>query len=522
MLDTLRANARSTLTYVLFGIIIVVFVVSFGPGSCGGRVGRQGSMQPQEEVARVDGETISAQEWEQQYGALFRAYQQQAGQSFTRELADRLGLRRVAADQLVERVLLRQEAARQGIVVGDDDLERAITENPAFQAGGKFDYEYYQRAVTNSYGSATRFEQVLRGDLAVQKLLALLRQTAKISDDEVKEAWLADADKVNVEFVRFPVSAAATEVKVTPADAEAFAKANADAVKQRYEASKARYDKPKRVKARHVLVKIEQDATPAAVEAAQAKANEALARVKKGEDFAKVAKELSDDPGSKDRGGDVGEFGPGVMAPEFEHAAFGAKPGDLVGPVRTQFGFHVIKVDGVQEAQSVSFDAVKNEVARELLQEQRAKELAKKHADEALARAKAGRSLAELFPAGAKAAKLGGTPLQAEETGLYGASATLVPRVGVAPELQKAALAGTPGQVLGEFDTAGGPIVAQLKARQKADPAQFEAKKAEYAERLRARREAQVESAFVKALRERADVKVNDKLAGPSAEAARG
>jgi peptidyl-prolyl cis-trans isomerase D len=515
MLDTLRANARSTLTYVLFGIIIVVFVVSFGPGSCGGRTGRQAGMQPQEEIARVDGEIISAQEWEQQYAALFRAYQAQAGESFTRELADRMGLRRVAADQLIERTLLRQEAARQGIVVGDADLEKAIKENPGFQAGGKFDYEYYQRAATNAYGSPARFEQVLRGELAVGKLVALLRQTTKISDDEVKEAWLADADKVNVEFVRFPLSAAAAEVKVTPAEAEAFAKANAEAVKQRYEASKARYEKPKRVRARHILVKVEPDAAPAAVEAAQKKANDALARVKKGEDFAKVAKELSDDPGSKDRGGDVGEFGPGVMAPPFEQAAFAAKAGDLVGPVRTQFGFHLIRVDGVQEAQSVSFDQAKAEVARELVQEQRAKELAKRQADDALARAKAGKSLAELFPAGGKGPK-------AEETGLYAASATVVPRIGVAPELQKAALAGAQGQVLGVFDTAAGPVVAQLKARQKADPAQFDAKKAEIAERLRARRESQVESAFVKALRERADVKVNDRLTGPATEAARG
>lgn len=515
MLDTLRANARSTLTYVLFGIIIVVFVVSFGPGSCGGQAGRQGQTQPREEIARVDGEVISAQEWEQQYGALYRAYQQQAGESFTRDLADRMGLRRIAADQLVDRVLLRQEASRQGIVVSDEDLERAIKALPSFQAGGRFDAKYYEQVTTNQYGSPARFEEILRTELAIQKLVALVRQTSKVSDDEVKEAWLADADKVNLEFVRFPLQAAAAEVKVTPADAEAYAKSSADAVKQRYEASKARYEKPKRVKARHVLVKVEPEAAPAAVEAAQKKANDALARVKKGEDFAKVAKEVSDDPGSKDRGGDVGEFGPGVMAPEFEGAAFSAKAGDVVGPVRTQFGFHVVKVDAVQEPQAVTFDQVKHEVAREMLQEQRAKELAKRQAGEALGRAKAGRTLAELYPADGKGPR-------AEETGFYGTSVQIIPRIGVSAELQKAAAAGTPGQVLGEFDTAGGPIVARVKARQKADPAQFESKKAEIAQRLRVQREAQVESAFVKALRDRAAVKVNEKVAGPSLEAARG
>jgi len=500
MLDYLRANARSSLTYFLFGIIIVVFIVSFGPGSCGGRSGQMPSSAARgEEVARVNGESIDAAEWEQQYGALFRAYQQQGGEAFTRELADRMGLRRIAADQLVERVLLRQEAARQGIVVGDDDLSRAVKENPAFQSGGHFDYEYYQRAVTNAYGSTSRFEERLREDLAVQKMVTLLRQTTKVSDDEVKEAWLADADKVNVEFVRFPLAAVKAEANVTPAEAEAFAKANPDQVKAKYEASKARWDKPKRVRARHILAKVDEGATPAQQSAAQKKAEDALARVKKGEDFAKVAKELSDDRGSADRGGDVGEFGPGAMAKPFEDAAFAAKKGEIVGPVRTNFGFHVIEVTDVHEAQSIPLEQVKNEVAREILQEQRATAIAKKKAEDALAQAKAGKPLAN-----------------AEETGFFGASSPLVPRIGLATDLQKAALAGNAGQVLGVFDTASGPIVARVKSRERPDPAQFEQRKAEMAERIRARREAQVEEAFVKALREKAKVTVNEKIAGPA------
>jgi peptidyl-prolyl cis-trans isomerase D len=271
-------------------------------------------------------------------------------------------------------------------------------------------------------------------------------------------------------------------------------------VKAKYEASKARWDKPKRVKARHVLAKVDDGAPADQVAAAKKKADDALARVKKGEDFAKVAKELSDDRGSAERGGDVGEFGPGVMAKPFEDAAFAAKKGELVGPVKTSFGFHVIEVTGVQEAQSIPLEQAKNEVARELLEEQRAATIAKKRADDALAQAKGGKALAN-----------------AEETGLFGAGSPVVPRIGLAADLQKAALAASTGQVLGVFDTAAGPIVARVKARQRPDPAQFEAKKAEVAERLRAQRESQVEEAFVKALREKASVKVNEKVAGAPA-----
>ena len=117
MLDTLRANSRSVLTYVLFGIIIVVFVVSFGPGSRGCT---DTNVRAASFAARVGGKTITAADYEQQYGQLFRVYQQRAGSGFSRELADQLGLRKMAMDQLVERELMVQEAQRQGIVVADE------------------------------------------------------------------------------------------------------------------------------------------------------------------------------------------------------------------------------------------------------------------------------------------------------------------------------------------------------------------------------------------------------------------
>jgi peptidyl-prolyl cis-trans isomerase D len=522
MLDILRANARSALTYVLFGIIIVVFVVSFGPGSCGGPGSGARNGVGSEYAAKVNGVTISAAEYEAHYGQLFRGYQRQMGEAFSRDLAERLGLRRIALDQLVDRTLVRQEAQAKGIVVSDEDLQRAITENPAFQSGGQFNFEYYQRAVTNEFGSPARFELQMREELAVQKMVALLRATAKVSEEEIRDAWLSEADRANVEFVRFPVGAARGEVKVTAADAESFAAANPDRVKKAFEEGKARWDQPKRVRARHVLVKADDQAGAAAVEAAQKKAQEILEKARAGEDFAKLAQQ-SDDAGSKDKGGEVGWFGPGTMAKPFEEAAFGAKKGDLVGPVRTRFGFHVIQVEDVQEAKPASFDSVRVEVARELLEADRAKELARRKADEALAALKAGRSLAELFPAdGKKAVRLGDQVLRTEESGSITAAQAeaSVPRLGSAPELVRAAFAVAAPQPLGKvFDTATGPVVARVKERQKADAAQFEQKKAEVAERLRARREAEVEQAWIKTLRERGDVKVNDKLAAaPAAE----
>ena len=518
MLDILRANARSALTYVLFGIIIVVFVVSFGPGSCGSAGNPGGGGAPVTgTAASVNGEKIGAAELEQHYGQIYRAYQQQAGESFSRELAERLGLRRVALDQLVERALVRQDARRHGLVVGDEDLERAIKENPAFQAGGRFDHDYYVRAVTAGYGTAARFEERLREDLLVQKMVALVRQTAKVSDDEVKEAFLAEGDRASLELVRFPLSLARAEAKVTPAEVAAFAGANGERVKQHYEANKAKYDRAKRVKARHVLVKA---AETEAGDAAQKKAEAVAERARKGEDFAKLAQEASEDAGTKDRGGDLGWFGAGVMAKPFEDAAFAAKAGEVAGPVRTRFGFHVVKVDEVQEAQAVPFEQVKDAVAREVLEADRAQALARRKAEETLAALKAGKGLQDLFPAdepGKKPVKWGGQVLRPDETGSFTAQAAAVsiPRIGAEPELAKATFAVDGPKVLDRvFDTAAGPLVARVKERQRPDPAQLAQKKGELTERLRSRREAELERAWVKGLRDAADLKVDEKIAG--------
>jgi peptidyl-prolyl cis-trans isomerase D len=161
---------------------------------------------------------------------------------------------------------------------------------------------------------------------------------------------------------------------------------------------------------------------------------------------------------------------------------------------------------------------VRNEVARELLGTERAKEVARRRAEAALAAAKAGKSLADLFPADAKKqVTFGGQPLQVEETGPFtaAAAAVSVPRLGPAPELVKAAFAAEGPKVLDAvFETAAGPVVARVKERTKPDPAEFEAKKAAVAEGLRARREAQIEQAWVRSLREKGEVTVNEQLAG--------
>jgi len=518
MLDTLRANSRSVLTYVLFGIIIVVFVVSFGPGSRG--CTDTGVLEAAY-AAKVNGVTITAADFQQHYGQVFRSYQQRAGQAFTRELADQLGLRSVAMNQLVERELVIEEARRRGVRVGDDDLNRAVKEIPAFQTDGRFDYELYTRAVAGAYGSPGNFEERLRSDLAYQKMLALLRETVNVAPDEVREAWLAESDRASLVAVRFPLAAARSEVKVTDAEVKAFLAANGPRVDQFYKDNPARFEKKKRVRARHILVRVSEKAAAAEDAAARGRIEALAERARKGEDFAKLAAEASEDPGSKDRGGELGFFGEGTMAKPFEDAAFALQPGQISGPVRTRFGWHLVQVEEVQPPQSTPLEAARPEIARELAETEAAKALLRKKAEAALAAARAGKPLASLYPpadAGkdekapkAAPVKIGGQVVAAEETGPFSRSGDYVPRLGAVPGLAADAfLAGT-GQVLGRvYETPTGPVVAVVKERQKPDPARFAERSEEISSRLRNRREAQVEASWLKELREKADVKVNE------------
>ncbi len=521
MLDTLRANSRSILTYVLFGIIIVVFVVSFGPGSRGCSSGPGAT---ESWAAKVNGRAVAPADFEQQYGQLARMYQQQGGGEL--DALFRTRLRQMALDQVVQRELVEQEAHHQGIAVSDEELNAAVHAIPAFQSVGRFDLELYKRAVANAYGTTGAFEERLRKDLVYSRMMALLRSSARVTEDEVRDAYLADNDRVTLELARFPYAAARQEVVPTDAQVKDFIARNGPRIEAFYKDNPGRFDQKKRVRARHILVKADDPAGAGAAkgDVAKARIDALAARVKKGEDFAKVASEASDDPGSRERGGDLGFFSAGVMAKAFEDAAMKMKPGEVSEPVRTQFGWHLIKVEEVKEPEQITLDKARPEIARELLQEELGKGLAVSRAAAVLAKVRAGASFADALPEarGAKVrgkapvepVKLGGEVVRPEDTGSFNASSSpSVPRVGPAPELFADALKASAGQVLGRvYETSTGAVVARVKERQRPDPAALPASRGEFETRLRMRREGEIERAWMDDLRKRAKVDLNQAL----------
>jgi peptidyl-prolyl cis-trans isomerase D len=185
---------------------------------------------------------------------------------------------------------------------------------------------------------------------------------------------------------------------VDDAAVDALLAKDAARVRAAYDERKAEFDQPEQVRARHVLIRVApgEGAEAAAAEAAaRAKAEKAAARVRGGEAFEKVAAELSEDPGSKDRGGDLGSFPRGRMVPAFEEAAFSLAPGTVSDPVQSSYGFHVIRVDEKKPAKLVPFDEAQRAVARDLLADEKAAAAATELADKLLAAVKEGRPLVD-------------------------------------------------------------------------------------------------------------------------------
>jgi peptidyl-prolyl cis-trans isomerase D len=502
MLDILRANTKSTFTWLIVVGIVVVFAINFGPGSLSkGGGGCAGGSAPF--AARVNGKTIPAAEWDRQYRQLFALFRQQAGDAFTRELAEQLQLPSQAMDQIVDRELVVQEAKRRGLTIGKDELTRAVHSMPSFQENGQFSFALYEESARAMYGNAGKFEAALKDDLLYQKMMAAVRATVKVSDAEVRDAFEGENDRVSLKFVRVPLAAASAAVK-TPTDAEvkAFAEKEAARVTKFHQDNASRFDQKKKVKVRHILAKVAQGQDDAA---ARKKIADAQARIAKGEDFAKVAAELSDDTASKARGGDVGFVSEGLFDDAFAKAAIALEKGQVSEPVRSATGWHLLQAEEVVPAKTVPLEVAKAGIARELLAKDRAEALARERAQAAFDAARAGKPLA--------AVKIGTQTLNPEETGPFGRSSPFVPKIGEAPGLLADALAAKTGQALPRiYDTPSGPVVAVVVKRETPDPKAFDAQREALETRLRNRKESQEQGAWMKALRAAAKIETNQEL----------
>ena len=388
MLKVFRQNLKY-LSWILW-LVIVVFI-AFVFVDFGGGLSRDPNA-PANYAAKIGGEEVSVQEFQRQYRTLEGQYRQIYGDRFTTEIAQQMQLPMQALERAVAQQVLLREAARAGLLPSDQEVRRAILELDTFKdANGGFigDREYNDLLRANNQTAAS-FERSLRNDLAVQALTSALRQTVRVSDQEVERSYREQSERAVIRYLLVPT--ARFPATISDADAQAYFDAHADEFRlpeQRvadyllvdtgrmqqaltvpeadaqayYDSHIADYTREEEVRARHILLKVDDNRT---AEQAEQQLAAARKRIENGADFAAVAREISEDPSNKDQGGDLGFFSRGRMIKAFEDAAFAAQPGQLVGPLRTDFGVHLIRLDERRSGGQQPFAEVKSLIENRL------------------------------------------------------------------------------------------------------------------------------------------------------------
>ena len=367
MLDRMRRH-KGWLKWSL-ALVVLTFVVFYIPDFLTTPTGAA----PSEELADVEGESITVGTFTRRYNAQVNAYRNAYGGQMNDQLLKQLGIDRQIQQQLIDEEAMVAESRKQGITVNDVEIRQRILALPGFQENGKFVGEQRYRQILqiqNPPLSTTEFESSLRRALLIEKLRTALTGWMSVSDADVIAEFKKRNEKVKLEVV--PVTAEAFKSQVTVTDAELvpyfekakdkyrigekrkikYAQVNVDQVRSTitvpeaeiaafYQQNLQQYQTPAQVRASHILFKLEGKDEKVVT----AIAEDVLKKVKApNADFAALAKQYSEDDTNNMNGGDLDYFGRGRMVAEFEQAAFAMKAGEISNLVKTAFGIHIIKM----------------------------------------------------------------------------------------------------------------------------------------------------------------------------------
>ncbi|HEY8211036.1 MAG TPA: SurA N-terminal domain-containing protein [Myxococcaceae bacterium] len=512
--------------YLIILAIAFIFVVQWGPGAkgCESPLGAPTAASTGG-AARVNDRDISQREFNQAYTNELRRYAEsyrRFGQELTEAKAREMGLPKRVLDQMVDAELIAQEAERQGIAASDDEVIKVLQQHPEFKGeSGHFEQAKYYDAVRNYYRKTPQeFENDIRRELAIQKLYRVVGESAQVADDEVKNQYFREGDKAKLTYVRFtPGMYAGKAGEPKPADVESFKKDHQKEISDDYTANSYVYQQPERVHARHILVAVAKDAPQAKKDEARAKIEDYKKQIDGGKDFAALAKEVSDDQGSKASGGDLGFKPREEWVPEFSNAAFSLKPGEVSAPVESPFGIHLIKVEEKKPAESKSLESVSGEIAKKLWTREKSRVLAKAEAEKALAAAKGGKKLEEQYPAtkGKLQFEAAATP-EAKTTEDFSVNGESIPQLPPTPDLMKD-VAAQKGEALLDKVYAEGDtfLVARVDGRTIPSEDAFTRDLSKLRDAAIQTKERETQEAFVKALRKGATITLNKDALGERA-----
>jgi len=385
MLQNIRDNSQGWIAKTIIGVIVALLALTGFDAIFNATSNRQNA-------ADVNGEEISQNELSQAVDMQRRQLMQQLGKDFDASLLDDKLLREAALKGLIERKLLLQGAKASDFAFSQPALDQVILQTPEFLVDGKFSSDRFDQVIRQMGYSRLQFRQMLEQEMLIGQLRAALAGSGFVTDEEVQT--FAHLEKQTRDFATLTLKADTKAVQLSDDEIKAYYDEHAgqfmspeqvvleyvelkkDAffaeVEVKDDELQALYQKEvanlaEQRQAAHILVEVNDKQSD---EQAKAKIEEAKKRLEQGEDFAALAKELSNDPGSAANGGDLGYAGPGVYDPAFEEALYALKANEVSAPVRSEYGWHLIKLLAVQAPEVPSFASLKDKLERELKTQQ--------------------------------------------------------------------------------------------------------------------------------------------------------
>lgn len=392
MLDRMRRH-RSWLKWSLL-LVCLAFVIFYIPDFLRGTGADAASGDT---VATIEGQDITAGEFRRIYQAQLQAYRNAYGGQMNDQLLKQLGVEQQILQQMVDERAALAEADRLNINVSNEEVRQRILSIPAFQENGQFIGEQRYTQLLRAQRpplSAPEFEENVRRTLTVEKLRASLTDWMSVPETELEQEYRRRNDKVKLAIVSFTADGFRPQVAVTDPEVASHFDAHKDDfkigekrkiryllldngalrakvvvppgdVERAYNNSLDQYSTPEQIRASHILLKTEgkDDA------AVKAKAEELLKQAKSGTDFAQLAQKNSEDEGSAKNGGDLDFFGRGRMIPEFEAVAFTMQPGQISEPVKTSYGYHIIKLTDRKPGVTKTLPEVRQQILDQLINE---------------------------------------------------------------------------------------------------------------------------------------------------------
>jgi Parvulin-like peptidyl-prolyl isomerase len=386
MLRLLRKNAQSIVVQMLVLIIALVFIF-WGPG--GGKLQDNANA-----LAVVNGKEISYRDFSQSYNQTVEMYKRQSGGQIPPDILQGMGLKEQVLDRLIQEELLRQGAEQAGIMISDEAVQRKIREMGAFNVNGRFDLAAYRAVLERESLTPAAFEAGIRNDLLANRMIEVIGSFAAAPEQEIHNwidyigqeiklaygsvqsdkyiaqvqvtddalaSWYETAKpqyktepECKLSYLVFPFEEDLSQVTVYD-----------EAIQSYYQEHAETYNTPEKRRARHILFRVTAEDSPETRDAKKKEAEKVLARIKAGENFAKLAGQFSEDA-SKDNGGDLGFFVRGQVEQPFEDSAFALKKGEVSAIVGTSFGFHIVKVEEIMPAKTQTLADASPSIRKEL------------------------------------------------------------------------------------------------------------------------------------------------------------